>query len=78
MEAEGSDGISGAAESDSSSSLIDFEVSASSRASSAATRFCMWSSRSLARVLSLSGLDWREVTRSCEKRTGVELYSINK
>lgn len=51
----------------------DLEVSVSRRRSSAATRDWMCSSRSLARVLSVSGLAWRASTRSWEKRTGVEL-----
>ena len=33
----------------------------------------MWDSRDLARVLSVSGLVWRESMRDWEKRTGVSL-----
>ena len=38
----------------------------------------MWSSRSLERVLSLSGLDWRESMRFGEKRMGVSLEDIRE
>jgi len=69
--------LSGAVEIDSSRSLRDLEASASRRLSSAATRVWTWSSRSLARVLSLSGLDWRELTRFWEKWTGVSLVGVN-
>ena len=54
--------LSGAAEIDSSRSLRDWEVSDSRRRSAAATRDCMCNSRSLARVLSVSGLAWRAST----------------
>lgn len=56
-----------------SSSARDFEVSDSKRRSSVATRDWMWSSRSLARVLSVSGLAWRASTSCWEKRMGVSL-----
>lgn len=45
-------------------SLSSWSVWASRRLSSAATRDCMCSSRSLARVLSVSGLAWRALTTS--------------
>lgn len=64
---------SGAEEMRASRSLSVCVDSASRRASSAATRDWMCSSRSLARVLSVSGLAWRALTRSWEKRTGVSL-----
>lgn len=60
-----------------SRSLRSWVASASRRASSAATRDCMCSSRSLARVLSVSGLAWRALMRSWEKRTGVSLGLIS-
>ena len=68
---------SGVEEMRSSRSLRFWVASASRRASSAATRDCMCSSRSLARVLSVSGLAWRALTRSWEKRTGVSLGLIS-
>lgn len=58
---------------DASSSARALEVSVSKRRSSAATRDWMCSSRSLARVLSVSGLAWRASMSCWEKRTGVSL-----
>ena len=69
--------VSGVEEMRASRSLSVWVVSASRRASSAATRDWMCISRSLARVLSVSGLAWRASTRSWEKRTGVSLGLIS-
>ncbi len=65
---------SSAAEREAERSARDLEVVASRRRSSAETRVWMWSSRSLARVLSVSGLAWRASMRGWEKRTGVSLW----
>ena len=68
---------SGVEEMRASRSLSSWLVSALRRASSAATRDWMCNSRSLARVLSVSGLAWRASTRSWEKRTGVSLRCVS-
>jgi len=60
-----------------SRSARDAEVWDSRRRSSAATRDWMWSSRSLARVESVSGLAWRASMRVWEKRTGVSLRWVS-
>lgn len=65
--------LSGEAEMDSCRALREALVSASRRFNSEVTRDWMCSSRSLARVESVSGEAWRASTSCWEKRTGVSL-----